>query len=215
MASKTEICNQAISHLAIGKEIGNVETEKSQEAAACRRFYDTTLDEILRDYPWPFATKMVTLALVQDTPNQEWRHSYRYPPDCLMLRRVLSGRRTDVSESRVPTKVAKDEAGLLIYCDQDAAQIEYTARVLDPLRYPPDFVSAFALLLAAKTGKRITGGDPFKLTERALELYALAISKAQKNATNEETVDRTPAPSEFERERGTNDGTWDGRGHSW
>lgn len=206
MPSKTEICNQAISHLAIGKEIGNVETERSQEAAACRRFYETTRDEVLRDFPWPFATSIVALAKVADNPNDEWTISYRYPSDCLMMRRVLSGTRNDTQDTRVPNKVGQDASGLLIFCDRDSAQLEYTVRATDELRYPADFVSAFSLLLAAKVGKRLTGGDPFKLTERALQLYEIAISKAMKNALNEQTPDRTPE-SEFLRERGGIDET--------
>ena len=77
-SSKTEIANLAISHLGIGKTIANLELEKSQEAIACRRFYDTVRDSSLRDFPWPFAGKIQALALV----SNEWLYAYQYPSDC-------------------------------------------------------------------------------------------------------------------------------------
>jgi len=201
MASSTEICNLALSHIGVGKEIANLETEKSEEAAACRRFYDTARDEVLRDFTWPFATVMATLGLIEEDPNDEWSYSYRYPSDCLMFRRILSGQRTDTRDTRVPYKIAQDSSGTLIFTDQENAECEYTIREDDPLRYPPDFVLAFSFLLASYIAPRLTGGDPFKLGQRALQLYALQISKAQANAKNEEQPDIEP-DSEFTRARG-------------
>ena len=72
MASKTEIANLALSHLGVGKEIGNLDTEKTEEAVAMRRFYESARDATLRDFPWPFATRMVALALVASPPTQWW-----------------------------------------------------------------------------------------------------------------------------------------------
>ena len=65
MSSKTEIANLAISHLGIGKEIANVETEQSQEAKACRRYFDMAKKITLGDVDWTFATKFATLNLFQ------------------------------------------------------------------------------------------------------------------------------------------------------
>ena len=45
---------------------------------------------------------------------------------------------------------------------------------------------ALSLRLAAYIAPRVTGGDPFKLGMRALELYAVEMSKAKKNASNEQ-----------------------------
>src|SRR5688572_11149621 len=111
MASETEIANLALSHLGVGKEIANLETERSQEAVACRRFYDTARDATLRDFSWPFATKIAVLGLIEADPNDEWDYSYRYPSDCLQLRRILSGVRNDTRDSRVPFKLAHDDSG--------------------------------------------------------------------------------------------------------
>lgn len=200
MASSTEICNLALSHLGVGKEIAALETERSQEASACRRFFDLARDEALRDFAWPFATKIIALGLVEEEPNDEWNYAYRYPTDCLNLRRILSGTRNDTRQTRVPHRIARDDSGRLIYTDTENAEAEYTILVDDPEQYPPDFTMALSLLIASYIAPRVTGGDPFKMGDRALRLYALSIEKARANSINEEQTEEHPE-SEFIRGR--------------
>lgn len=202
MASKTEICNIAISHLGIGKEIANISTEQSDEANACRRFYDTARDAALRDFPWPFATKIVSLSLIETFSGgtYEWTYSYRYPSDCLDAKRIKSGQRNDTRQSRVPFKILKDSAARIIYTDEENAELEYTQRVEDPSFYPPDFIMAFSFRLAAYIAPRLTKGDPFQLRRQAMEMYDLEISRAKAGSTNEEQPDQLPN-SELERAR--------------
>jgi hypothetical protein len=199
-ASDTEICNIALSHLGVGKEIANLETENSNEANACRRFFDTARDATLRDFPWPFATKFADLSLVEETPNDEWAYSYRYPSDCVRLRRVLSGNRTDTPDTREPYKIAQDASGLVIFCDKEDAEIEYTVREEDPILYPMDFVVAFSYRLAAMIAPRVTSGDRYKLGPAAMQAYLIEISKAESSSLNEEQADKHP-DSEFIRTR--------------
>lgn len=200
MATQTEIANIALTHIGVGKEIGNLETEKSEEAEACRRMFDLALDETLRGFAWPFATRFVTLALVADNPTTEWAKSYRYPSDCLLLRRLLSGARTDTRQSRVPYRVSGDAQGKLILTDISDAVLEYTVRVTNTETLSPDFTNAIAALLAFYIAPRLTGGDPFKLGQRAYEIWRLAIANAAAMSVNEEQPDEEP-DSEFVRTR--------------
>ena len=198
--SVTAICNMALSHLGVGTEIADLETESGEEAAACRRFYVVARDAVLRDFPWPFATKMATLALIETDPNDEWAYSYRYPTDSLSVRRIISGVRNDTRQSRVPYKIGQDSSGLLIYTDTEDAEMEYTVRMTDPSRYPPDFTTALSFLLASYIAPRLTAGDPFKMGNRAVEFYNVSIEKAQALAENEEQPEEAP-DSEFIRGR--------------
>jgi hypothetical protein len=200
MASKVGIVNISLSHLAVGKEIANIETEKSEEATTARRFYDTALEATLRDFPWPFATRITTLALIETTPNTEWAYSYRYPTDCLYLRKILSGIRNDTRQSRAVYKIASDSSGLLILTDQQNAEIEYTLRATNPQFYTSDFVMAFSYYLAALMAPSLTGGDQFKLGDKVLKLYQFEISRAVSRAENEEQREEEPE-SEFIRGR--------------
>ena len=186
------ISNLAISHLGVTKQIANLETEKSEESRACRRFFTTARDKCLRDFSWPFASKIAALALIEEDPNDEWAYSYRYPSDCLEFKRILSGTRQDTRQSRVPYKISQDDAGLLIFSDQEDAEAEYTMRTDQPELYPPDFTVALSFLLAHYIAPSLTNGDPFKMGERALKMYLYEISRAQANAGNEEQPEEEP-----------------------
>lgn len=194
MATKVEIWNTALSHLGIEKEIAGVD-ERSAEAAACRRFYDPTVDQLLRAFAWSFATRFATLALVEADPTSEWSYSYRYPSDCLLVRRILSGLRNDTPDTRIEYRITSDASGLLIYTDQADAEVEFTVLANDPLRYPSDFTSALSLLLAAKMAPRLTSGDPYKLRERNLNLFLAEIAEAKSASINEQQVPVEPDAS--------------------
>jgi hypothetical protein len=200
--SKTVIANLALSHAGSSKEIADFEepSEKSQEAKACRRFFSQVQDELLRGFVWPFATKIRSLSLVEEDPNEEWAFSYQYPSDCLFARRILSGTRNETRQTRVPYRIVQGDTGLLLYTDAEDATLEYTLRSEDVLRWPPDFVQAFAFRLAAYIMPRVTGGDPFKLTDRALGLYERSVMAAKAAAVNEQAYEEPPE-SEFIRGR--------------
>jgi hypothetical protein len=195
MASKTEIANIALSDLGTGKEISNLETEKSTEAGTMRRFYDLALDTTLRDFHWSFTTKFAALALIEEDPNSEWDYSYRYPTDCLKIRRILSGIRNDSRDTRTPYKIGRDDQGLVVYTDKEDAEIEYTVRETDPTRFPADFILALGHRLAAYAAPRICGEDPFKMGERAMRLYMFEIATAKASSLNEQQDEEDPEAS--------------------
>lgn len=200
MASETEIANLALGHLGIGKEIADLDTERSSEAAACRRFYDISRDATLRDFSWPFATKFDDLALIEEDPTTEWAYAYVYPPDCLMIRRILSGTRNDTRQSRVPYKIAQGDSGLVVYTDAEDAVLEYTVKAEDPTIYPADFKMAMAFRLAVYIAPKVTGGDPFKVGERCFAMYNMEITRAKASVINEEQAEEE-VDSQFIRAR--------------
>lgn len=200
MASKIEICNLALTHLGVGKEIANLETEASEAAEACNRVYDLSRQETLRDFNWPFATRFVALALVEENPTTEWAYSYRYPSDCLKIKRILSGLRNDNRQSRIPYKIIGDNSGSLIYCDEKLAECEYTFNEEDPAKYPVDFIMALSFRVGYYIASRLTKGDPFKLKDYCLQMYQATISKAARNSFNEQQ-DEEEVESEFIRSR--------------
>lgn len=199
MSSTVEICNLAISHLGTGKEIANL-NENSAEANACRRYFDTALEQTLRGYAWPFANKFAALNLVEEDPTDEWAYSYRYPVDCLQAIRIVSGNRNESRQDRIDYKIVNSNDGLLIYTDQENATLEYTVNVTDPNLYPSDFKMALSFRLASYIAPRITKGDPFGMGKRAMEMYMYEISMAQTSAYNEEQPSEIPN-SEFVRIR--------------
>jgi hypothetical protein len=212
-ASSTVIANLALSHLGVSKEITNLDSEASAEAAACRRFYEPSRLQTLRDFNWPFATKYAVAGLVATNPteiDQEWGYSYRYPSDCVKLRRIVSGIRPETRQVRVPYQIARDTTGLLIYTNQPNAEVEYTFNEQDVSRFPEDFAMAQSLRMALYMAPRLTAGDPFKLRAGAAQLYAFEVDRARASAGNEEQANEEP-PSELERSRGGADIFFDPR----
>lgn len=121
--------NVALSRLGISQQIANVATDATAEASAARLIYNDAIQETLRDYPWPFATRYAQLAQVGSSrPNSDWLYSYRQPSDCLLERRIVV-RRTDVGNpDQVPFQLSSDDTGGLIFCNLASAVLEYTAR---------------------------------------------------------------------------------------
>lgn len=188
----------ALRHLGSAKEIAAL-TDRSAEAQACNRFFAQVRDEVLRDFPWPFATVVDDLALVTDFTTEdtyEWAYSYRYPADALSFRRILSGTRNDSRQSRIAYRIERDDDGRLLFTDLEEAQGEWTTLVDDVTQWPPDFTQSVAFLLAGYIAPSISAGDQFKLGDRAFGLYQASIARARANALNEEQRD-APPDSEF------------------
>jgi len=191
MASEVQICNLALSHLGVGKEIASL-TENSSEAAACNRFFTIVRDNVLRDHPWSFATKFLTLALVESNPTTEWGYSYTYPVDCLFFRRILSGIRNDTRQSRASSRITSSTASLMIYTDVQDAVAEYTFRETNSERFSAGFTMAFSYLLAEAIAPQVSGGDPFNLKAAAARSYILALTRAEANDINEQQDEEHP-----------------------
>ena len=196
MASKTELCNMTISNLGIGKEIADIVSDKSEEAAACRRYYDAAMQAVIQEHDWSFASATATLALVESNPTTEWAYSYRYPSNCLKVRRIFSGMRLDTKSSQIPFKLGRDATGVLIYTDDASPEIEYTYNETDTNRLSGQLQIAFSFKLAALIAPRSTGGDPFKLKQEMLAQYMIELGAAKANDLNEGQQDKQ-ANSEF------------------
>src|SRR5688500_18089987 len=94
--SEIGICNLALRRIGVRKVITDLGGESEEEIAA-NACYDHARDTVLDMFPWPFAMKYVMLDLVEDFSEDtsdeihEWGYSYRYPTDCLKLRRIVTG----------------------------------------------------------------------------------------------------------------------------
>lgn len=215
MTTQLDICNMALRHIAsTGGQIANLATERSKEAQACRLFYPQVRDEVLRDFPWPFATRITPLALVEEDPTSEWLFAYRYPANCASFRRLLTPSslamsffnapvvRYPMRNARLRFRISRDDVGKLIYSNEDAPYGEWTEQLDNPEDYSADFVAAVSWKLAAYIAPSVAGGDQFKLGDRALQVYMSMIARAKQNAANEENQELEPGGSELEDSRG-------------
>lgn len=210
MTSIVNIYNLALGNLGVQQTVSS-DTEKSNEARACNRFYDSARDYVLRRFPWPFATAYQALALVGENPNTDWKYSYRYPSQCLSIRRIVNplGRKDigrvfndgplapisagyGMDPGKIPYTLSNDSGGKLIFTDMENASVEFTARVVDTVLFDPLFVDALSWHLAVKIGPSLAGGDPFKMVKRAEAMFEMAIGYAKAAALNEIGEDVPP-----------------------
>lgn len=185
--TEVQIANLALSRIGIARTISAL-TDSDQEAVTCNLWYAPLRDEVLTAYPWPFTQKYVTLGLVEEDPNDDWAYSYRYPSDCLIARRIVTGNRNEAVQP--PFTVAHDSTGLLIYTDESDAVLLYTATFTDAARFSATFASALAWRLAAEIASPLAQRDDYR--ERAMREYHWAISVAAASALNEEKRDAVP-----------------------
>lgn len=199
--SLTEVANAALGYLGITSKIGDLETENSPEARAVNTYIAIAIDETLSEWPWPFATRFSEIQVVEENPTPDWGYSYRYPSNCVMVRRIVPpGLAFEPRMFRLPFRISADDDGKLILTNEYDPTIEYTARVNDVQQWPPDFCNCIAMKLAFYISAELTGGDPNRLGNKALEMYLLSVSKAQARAANEEQSVESP-PSSLESAR--------------
>lgn len=186
----TELCNKSLRNLGISREVSDVNTENSQEAKACRAFYEDCVEETLRDAALPFSRRPIRLALVEENPlDEDFLFSYRYPAQCAQFRGLIVGNRLPLS---FEYKISSDNAGQLILCNIKEAIGEYIHLVEDVDMWPSDLRLAFSYKLSVYIGPSLMSGDQFNMIPKCEAAYIEKIDKAKANGYNEESSPRPP-----------------------
>ena len=152
------ICNKAL-NLLRAKRISSL-TDDSVNARLCNDIYYLTLEALLMEYPWSFAQKRVALATVDETPaftDDLMTIVYQKPTDLLKV--------NFVNQQEAIFKIEGDK----ILSDTSSLKIKYTYRNTNPQSYNPDFITAFATLLASEMAYAITNSRT--LTEDLVKIY--------------------------------------------
>ena len=178
MASKVDICNQALAN--IGKAPITSLENASESARQCERFYDRALRSVLRDYPWQFARKQEELAAKVERVDG-WLYLYSYPSNCANIRKIYS---EDYNRFEDEEFDVFNVGGVqCIACNLPSARAEYTAVVVDTTLFDPLFEGCLVYALASELAIPLTGD--LKRRQTALQLYQAAIPTAQAAAANE------------------------------
>jgi len=143
VASKLEICNMALAMLSAAP-ISAFE-ENSAEAMAVNIAFDPTFNAMLSQHPWSFATKVMTLAEV-DEDAYEFQHVYELPADCHTPIGLIHN-----DDEQPEFKVR----GRKIYSDASPLVLEYVRDVNDTGILSGNFIVALASSLAAVMAPRL------------------------------------------------------------
>ena len=175
MASKISIINMALGWL--GAPPIAALTEKRPEAIYASQYYDSALEQTLRDHRWNFAQRRRRLAAldVPDGYQGIYENAYALPVDCLHAHTVL-----DAAENTFPFLVALAEDGgsKIVLTNVASAYLAYTALVTVPELYDPNFVRALSRRLAADIAVPILKNNTQKVQE-AETLYDRELARAK------------------------------------
>lgn len=201
MSSVIEICNMALSRIGNSQRIDSL-TERSVQAEQCSLFYEQTRDWVLRDKPWPFATKFVSLAEVTTNPDPIYPYSYSFPTDCLYARKIVNqvfpvdywpfaGNDVCIPQIQaIPFRVIQGESTRLIATSVSPATLEYTVQITDPGFFDPIFVSALAYKLGVEIAPALSK-EP-SIADRMEAAYQSVAASAFSQSMNEGQGDRMP-----------------------
>jgi hypothetical protein len=194
------ICNVALSHCASQRFLAALD-DGSTEGDLCDVHYEPARDEVLAALRWPFANRFVELALVEEADEQpwasEWGYAYRYPADCVSIRRITTGNRRDGSP--VKYELGSDSAGKLILTDEADAVVAYTHAVTDVTLYPDVFCQAVAWRMAWHMAMPLTGRTD--LRAQADQEYQRVLADAKVSVLVQQQRDEDP-DAEWIRARG-------------
>ncbi len=163
--SKVEICNMALLRIS-AKEIQSL-NERSKEAIYCNRFYDRIRLSVLRRHPWGFATKTTRLTPLASS-DLDYDYAYVLPADYVRVNQL----KIEGSETPVPYTVR----GKNLYTDYENPILVYGRDVTDPNDFDPQFIDAFAYLLASELANPVASKPSLKKTE--YQMFQLTISSA-------------------------------------
>ena len=180
MYSEVSICNMALNNMGIGRVISKL-TDATEEARACRRWYEPARDELLQEYPWNWAASVSELAETTET-SAFGAHVYAVPANALRIRNVFS---PSAPKVRPNWHIRRGlNGGRIVITDITPAWAEYTCRVTDPMEFPPTWADALAWLLAAKLTLSLKG-DGEARRQDIMQYYMMSKQKAVMVDANE------------------------------
>ncbi len=143
--NKVELANRAL--VLLGEEPIQSFQDENVQAQTASVLYDQCLLTLLSEYPWRFATKIVTLAqLTGDSVAQEWKNRHALPSDYLTLQEI---------EQTLDFQLFE---GLEVHSNHTTLTLVYTYRPLEHW-FPGYFQKYLVTQLAADMAYPITEDD--------------------------------------------------------
>jgi len=169
--SETDIANLAVMSLGIKTPIDNIDTEDSNEARYCRRFYAPARDAILRSHPWNCAIYRKTITALADAPDSDYDYQFQLPinPYCLRILQV-----GEAADQPIEWRVE----GRRLLTNDSSAKLVYIKRITDTNEFDPLLVDALALKLAIKIAMPLTSNKEIK-ADLIKELEGLSLPEAR------------------------------------
>nr|BDT27297.1 phage protein [Bacteriovorax sp. HI3] len=178
MASKVDICNEALSILG-QKEIVSL-SDESVEAYACNRHIDTVIKVILAGHPWNCVSEDFNLNRLSDSPVSEYKYYYQLPTGYLRLNSVSPEQEYKIQGKKLLSNAESVQINCVVFNDNTDI-------------YTPELSSGIAHALAARLAYPMTSS--VSMAERvqglADDLISMAKSSNSFEGTKRDNVKKT------------------------
>ena len=185
---KTTVANVALGLLGAGKQLTDLDNQKTSEADTLRLFYPLALNSALLRFQWSFAVDYTkgAMTIAEQNPSSGYRYAYKTPPDYVIARQIaLKGQfvhnRDQYPEEFIPYKEVTLNGLPQIHTDLPNAAMEYTTNLGgEDAAYPESFVLLFAAVLAHMSGSSIITNNfaqiqtKLEINIKDLEMTAMA-----------------------------------------
>lgn len=197
--TKAKIYNLALSALLLAKEIANTDTDTSNEVRVLNTHWDIALESTLQDLDLDSLSTPIALELLAELDDGgPWQYAYKYPNNCVYLRRLQSGAEVDSKRTHIPKRTALYEGQKAIFTNEYQAIGECLPKDVPLAALSPMAGLAIAYKLAFLASPLITGKGAEKLRDKIEKAYLVAKSEAQETDQNENfNYDDESVRSEF------------------
>ena len=180
--TKPAIYNLALSALLLAKEVTDVATDQSNEVRVLNTHYNIAFDTTLQDLDLDSTSSEVTLELLANltsSTTEIWNYVYKYPVNCVFLRRIKSQELTDTRETHIAKRTGLYNTQKAIYTNEVTAVAECIQNDIDLAVLNPMAGMAVAYMLASLSAPLIVGKGAKALRDKLEAQYLFAKSKAE------------------------------------
>lgn len=199
--SQVGVYNLALSNIVAENFVQSLE-EDSIERITCDVHFQPSLDEVLGDHDWGFASKYQLLVVLKSSqsavpPQLPWAFEYEYPANCIHVREIAKD--SDL-EAEIPFSIGinDENTGRVIFTDKPQARARFTRLITTTELLSPKAIVALGWKMATRIVTPLVGD--LELKETAENEYRNAINQA-KRYDFDEHVNREPAEPESIRAR--------------
>lgn len=185
MSTETTIYNFAASALLLNREIINADTDKTNEVRAFNTHWQIALESTLQDLDLDMLSTPITLELITSLTEGPWTYVYKYPSNCLLMRRIVSGTIVDRRSTHIAKKTAMYGSLKAIYTNEADAVLECIPKDISLSALNSSAIMAVAYKLAYLAAPLITGKGAKTLKKEIMEQYLVFKTEAQETDARE------------------------------
>lgn len=186
--TKAEIYNLALGALLLQRQIANPDTDASNEAKVLNTHYTVAFNSTLEDLDLDATMSIATLELIETNPNELWSYAYKYPTDCVFLRRLQDANNKTHKDNRYthhPKNVQIHDGQKAIMTNLEDATAEYISTSVPLTTLSQMAGLAIAYRLAILSAPLIVGKGATALRKELRQQYVIYKAEAQEKDKRE------------------------------